>query len=64
MSSFEEVSFVEEEYFRNKEIRRKKVEGRIGKERYYCEVLSFEEILEEVVRNGHIKYQNVRRTGI
>jgi hypothetical protein len=36
MNSFEEVEFIEEEYFRNKEIRRKKVGGKIGTDRYYC----------------------------
>ena len=36
MGSFQEIEFVEEEYFRNKEIRLKKVVGKIGNERFYC----------------------------
>jgi hypothetical protein len=42
MNSFEEVQFVEEEYFRNKQIRLKKVTGKINGETYFCEVLSFD----------------------
>jgi len=42
MNSFEEVQFIEEEYFRNKQIRLKKVTGKINGETYFCEVLSFD----------------------
>ena len=64
MKSFEQVEFVEEEYFRNKEIRRKKIVGKKGGEKYYCQVLSFEEIMNLVVADDHIKYKNVRLTGV
>jgi len=36
MKSFQEILFIEEEYFRNKQIRHKKIAGTINGETYYC----------------------------
>lgn len=62
MHSFDEVEFIEEEYFRNKEIPLKKVTGKIKGEKFYCKVLSFDDIMALVVADGNIKYKNIRRT--
>lgn len=62
MHSFEEIEFIEQEYFRNKEIPYKKVTGKINGEKFYCSVLSFDEIMAIVVADGNIKYKNVRLT--
>jgi ATP-dependent Zn protease len=64
MHSFEEVEFVEEEYLRNKEVIYRKVTGRLKGELYYCEVMSFDEIMHCVMEDGNIPYKNVRRSGI
>lgn len=50
MHSFEEVEFIEEEYFRNNDIPHKKITGKLNGERYYCEVLSFDEVLAYVAK--------------
>ena len=64
MHSFEEVEFVEDEYFRNKDVAYKKITGKLNGERYYCEVFTFDEVLAYVVNDGTIKYKNIRRSGV
>ena len=65
MNSFQEVEFIEEEYFRSKEATYKKVRGRINsREVCYCEVMSFDDMLTFVMNDGRIKYQNVRRSSV
>ena len=55
---------MEEEYLRNKEVIYRKVTGKLKGERYFCEVLSFDEILQCVEQDGHIQYRNIRRSGV
>ena len=41
-NNFKEVRFVEEEYFYSKNIRVKKVEGKINDQTFFCYVNSFD----------------------
>ena len=60
---FKEVYFVEEEFFKINGITRKKIEAKVDNQTYYCDVFSFDELLDEINQDDSIKYHNVRRTG-
>lgn len=42
---------------------RRKITGKLKGEQYYCEVISFDEILKDVIEDGNIPFKNVRRSG-
>jgi len=42
---------------------RRKITGKLKGEHYYCEVISFDEILKDVIEDGNIPFKNVRRSG-
>ena len=64
MHSFDEIEFIEEEYFKSKDSTYKKITGKLKGERFYCEVMSFDDVLSYVMEDGNIKYKNIRRSGL
>ena len=57
-NAFKEIIFVEEEFFYSKNIKAKKVEGKINNQVFSAYVSNFDYLYDLVLKNPGISYKN------